>query len=192
MIRFWPASDASFKLDRDGFVRAYQEAFSRAPYLKKYSREEILQRVWYPNVRDGIVILALEDERVVGFGCALPLLKAPADVQAFLRSAARTSRLSIDLGRTWYMSELGVLGTHRGRGLGSALIKHRLLTIHHRGGNHYIARTAAKEPNSIGLYRRIGAVGLNGLQDVSASKQAQVYFYGECNSAIKKLIAPAA
>jgi len=187
LTTFVIVNDETPTSDRDGFVRAYQQASGRA-----FSKEEVLQKVWYPNVRDGIVILALDDERVVGFGCALPLLKAPADVQAFLKPLSRTGRLPIDLSRTWYMSELGVLPTHRGRGLGLALIKHRLLTVHHRGGRHYVFQAAGKGPNAIGPYRNLGAIRLTGLQDVSTSRQAQAYFYGNCDTAVKKLIASAA
>jgi ribosomal protein S18 acetylase RimI-like enzyme len=164
----------TLKSDRDGFVRAYQEAFGGAPYFEHYSKQEVLDKVWYPHVEDGIIVLAIGDQRVIGFGCALPLSKAPEDIQEFLAPRRGTEEFPVDYDRTWYMSELGVLEAHRGRGHGYELVRHRLLTISHRGDTHYTFRTAAEGSNSIHLYRKIGAHELPELQDVSTSEQVQI------------------
>lgn len=192
MIRYEPVNAPTPSTRRDGFVNAYKEAFGGPPYFETYSTEEVVEDIWLPHVKDGIVVLALDDERVVGFGCAMPVLKSPLDVREFLASQQRD--FSID--KTWYMSELGVVESHRRRGLGYALVKHRLLTISHRGDTTYVFRTAAEGSNSIHLYRKIGAVELNDRQDVSVSDQVQVngsqsaervYLYGDCASALREL-----
>lgn len=158
MIRYVPVNDATPKIDRDGFIRAYQEAFGGPPYFETYSTEEVMEEVWLPHVKDGIIVLALDDECVVGFGCAMPVLKLPPKVKEFLMLHQGEGSFPVDLDRAWYMSELGVVTSHRQRGIGYSLVKHRLLTIDHRGDTHYVFRTAAEGSNSIHLYRKIGAI----------------------------------
>lgn len=199
MIRYQPVfGDEALSLttDRRGFVRAYQEAFGGPPYFESYSEQDVLDEVWFPHLQDGIIILALDDELVIGFGCALPLTKAPADVATFLAERTEETELPTDLSKVWYMSELGVLESYRRRGIGYSLVRHRLLTINHRGGTHYAFRTAAVGSNSIHLYRKVGARELTELQDVSTSEQvvvngshstARVYLHGDCESALRAL-----
>lgn len=196
MIRYTPVGDATQESYRVGFIRAYQEAFGGPPYFETYSSEEVMEDVWLPHVRDGIVVLALDDDRVVGFGCAMPVLKSPSEVKEFLMRHQETNSLPIDLSHAWYMSELGVVTSHRQQGIGYALVKYRLNEIEHRGDSHYVFRTAADGSNSIHLYRKIGAMELTELQDVSISDQVQVngsqsmariYLYGGCAPALQEL-----
>lgn len=195
MIRYTPVDEYSHPNDKDGFVAAYKEAFAGPPYFEHYAEAEVLEEVWYPHRRDGIVILAHDDLQVVGFGCAVPVLKAPADVQEFL-DVHEDDTFPAELDRTWYMSELGVLESHRRRGIGYELVRQRMLAINKRGDTHYVFRTAAEGSNSIHLYQKIGAIELPDLQDVSKSEQVQVqgsqstarvYLYGDCASAIRNL-----
>lgn len=192
MIRYVPVDEQTLKTDRDGFIAAYKEAFGGPPYFEKYTSEEVLDEVWYPHLQDGMTILALDGTKVVGFGCALPLDKSPTDVQEFLKTLD-TEVFPADFNHTWYMSELGVLESYRGRGIGYSLVKQRMLSINHRGDTHYVFRTAASGSNSIHLYRKVGAIELPVLQDVSVSDQvvingsqsaARVYLYGDCESAL--------
>lgn len=197
MIRYVPVNNAASNIDRDGFICAYQEAFGGPPYFETYSTKEVMEKVWLPHVKDGTVVLALDNERVVGFGCAMPVLKSPLEVKEFLILHQGGDSFPVDLDRAWYMSELGVVTSHRQRGIGYALVKHRLLTIDHRGDTHYVFRTAAEGSNSIHLYRKIGAIELADLQDMSVSDQVQVngsqstkriYLYGDCESALRELL----
>lgn len=198
MIRYIPVNDATPNIYRDGFIRAYQEAFGGPPYFEIYSAEEVIEEVWLPHVKDGIIVLALDNERVVGFGCAMPVLKSPPEVKEFLMLHQDESPFPVGLERVWYMSELGVVTSHRRRGIGYSLVKYRLLTISHRGDTHYVFRTAVDGSNSIHLYRKIGAIELADLQDVSVSGQVQVngsqstervYLYGDCESSLRELLA---
>lgn len=196
MIRYVPVDEHTSNTDRNGFIIAYQEAFAGPPYFESYTDQEVLDEVWYPHLRDGITVLALDGSKVVGFGCAVPLTRAPTEIQVFLAAHHNDSTLSVDLGRAWYMSELGVLVSYRNRGIGYALVRHRLHTISRRGDTHYVFRTAAEGSNSIHLYRKIGAIELPDTQDVSASDQVKVnssrsmdrvYLYGDCASALREL-----
>lgn len=189
MISYIPVGDTTIDSQRDGFVEAYKEAFGGPPYYEHYSTDEVLDEVWNPHVKDGITILALDGNHVVGFGCALPIEKAPSDIGDFVTSQYTYGDLPIDPGKTWYMSELGVLTPYRRRGIGYALVRHRLESIVARGDVHYVFRTAAQGSNSIHLYRNLGATQLSAAQDVSATEQvtvngsqstARVYLYGDC------------
>ncbi|MGF7229645.1 MAG: GNAT family N-acetyltransferase [Candidatus Saccharibacteria bacterium] len=195
MTRYLPvlSDETTLPSDRLGFIRAYQEAFGGPPYNEQYSDDDVLDHVWHPHVEDGIVILAIENEKVVGFGCALPVLKAPDEVQRFLSDSEHYTG---DLQKTWYMSELGVINTHRGRGIAYELVRHRMLTICHRGDMHYAFRTAAMGSNSIHLYRKIGAQEIPELQNVGDTDQVvvngsestqRVYLFGDIADALTQL-----
>lgn len=187
------SDEATLPTDRLGFIRAYQEAFSGPPYKEHYTDEQVLDEVWYPHLDGGVVILAFDDQKVVGFGCAQPLLKAPDEVREFLDNS---EHFSGDISKTWYMSELGVLESHRKHGIGYQLVRHRMLSISHRGITHYAFRTAAEGSNSIHLYRKIGAHEIAELQDVGNTEQVRVngsestervYLHGVVAEALAKL-----
>lgn len=197
MIRCSRVISAHRKSDRDGFVDAFKEAFGGAPYFESYTDQEVISDIWLPHLENGSIILAHDDERssntVVGFGCAMPLSKAPDDVREFLYQEEGSLPSDFDPAKTWYMSELGVLEEYRERGLAYELVRHRLISINHGGGTHYVMRTAADGSNSRHLYERIGSSILTHEQDVSSSKQVvvqgckstkRVYLYGTSSDAL--------
>ena len=181
---------------RTGFVFVYKDAFGGAPYFETYTDEEVVRDIWLPHLQNGIIVLAREGESVIGFACALPLCSAPADVREFLEEQKRRGGFPIDFTTVWYNSELGVYTTLRKRGIGYALMRARLGEIRARGGEKYVARTAAEGSNSLHLYERIESTKLSELQNVAASAQvlvnksqsaARVYLYGECAMGVKKI-----
>lgn len=181
---------------RKGFIEAYKEAFGGPPYYEKYTDNDVIDTIWNPHLLKGIIILACEDNAVVGFGCAKPLLNSPSDVQEFLQEKRLSGDFPIEFSDVWYMSEVGVRNTHRRQGIGLQLIGKRLARILELQGRYYVMRTAANNSNSIGLYKKIGAIEISGAQDVSGSEQVQVqksqstarlYFYSNCEAALKKI-----
>lgn len=178
---------------REGLIDAYIQVFAGAPYHETYTSEEVLEKVWEPHAQDGIVIVALDDEQVVGFGCAVPILKAPDDVKGFV---VQNQPEGYPLGRTWYMSELGVLGSHRKRGIAYQLVKQRMDEIVRREHDHYVFRTAAEGSNSLHLYTKIGAAEVAAVQDISLTAQVldngshsdkRIYLHGRCSDALATL-----
>lgn len=195
MIRYLPvlSDETTLPNDRLGFIRAYKQAFGGPPYYEHYTDEQVLAHVWYPHVEEGIIILALDNEQVVGFGCAQPVMKAPDEIRLFL---GESEHFSAEPEKTWYMSELGVVESHRNRGIGYQLVRHRMISISHRAGTHYAFRTAAEGSNSIHLYRRIGAQEIPELQDVADTEQVlvnesnstqRVYLHGDIASALANI-----
>lgn len=179
-----------------GFIIAYKAAFGGHPYYETYTDEDVVESVWDPHRSDGIIVLALDDYTVVGFGCAKPVRSSPEEIQEFLRASHRDGSLAIRPDGMWYMSELGVRASHRGHGIGYALTSHRLSYISELGDTHYVMRTAAEGSNSLHLYRNIGSIELPGRQNVSDSDQVtvnksqsreRIYLYGECLDAIAKI-----
>lgn len=179
-----------------GFINVYREAFRGSPYFEIYSDDEVRTDVWIPHFSKGVITLAVEEGLVVGFGCALPVLDATISVGNFLEQGVNDGILPIKLSESWYMSELGVKLTHRGRRIAYRLTLDRLSRIKVLGGHSYVMRTAAMASNSLHLYRKIGAIELPRRQDIAESDQVmcnmskskeRVYLYGQCNDAIKNI-----
>lgn len=200
MIRVSKVVTPYGKADLDGFVGAFIHAFSGEPYNESYIDEEVVNSVWHPHLEMGSIILAHDDEldanSVVGFGCAIPLPKAPQEVQTFLHQRQLDKSLPSDFipAKTWYMSELGVLTSYRERGLAYQLVRHRLISINHAGGTHYVMRTAAEGSMSRHLYERLGAQLVAVEHDISSSDQVKkngststkrVYLYGKTSDALR-------
>ncbi|MCL2037865.1 GNAT family N-acetyltransferase [Candidatus Saccharibacteria bacterium] len=154
---------------RDDFVKNYKMIFGGPPYFETYTDEEVINEVWLPSIRSGILYAAVNEQGyLVGFGCALLLNAAPKDVQAYVE---QQEELPTDL-PTWYFSELGTLEEYRGLGVGTELVQARIKAISEREGDFLgIMRTAATGSNSIGIYRKLGWKELSGTQDVSETSQ---------------------
>lgn len=175
-----------------GFATVYREAFAGEPWYETYTEAEVLADVWDDHIDTGAIILALDGGRVVGLGCAQPLIKASPKVQEFLGSA---QSFNADPATTWYMSELAVDANYRRHGIGKQLVRHRLLTANHRGATHFTFRTAIHGSNSLRLYRELGAHELAERQDMSHDQQVmvngshstqRVYMHGEIASILSR------
>lgn len=187
--------------DINGFMEVYREAFGGEPYNETYTDEQ-LREIWDEHMANGRIILARDEDsnKVVGFGCSLPLHRAHQDVQDFLAECIADGELlpeDFTFQNTWYMSELGVLESHRNRGIAYDLVRNRMFDVSHSNKRYFIMRTAADKPsNSRHLYEQLGAKAVDRLHDVSETDQVQinqaesilrVYLYGVCNEAIARL-----
>lgn len=179
-----------------GFIEIYKEAFGGHPYYEVYTDSDVLKGVWLPHLADGIIVLACENNSVIGFACAKPLLKSEKEIQEFLRTEQLSGDFPVEFSDTWYFSELGVRASHRRRGIGTQLTGKLLARVLQFQCHHYVVRTAAKASNSIRILKKIGSIELSGLHDVSESEQVQVhrsqstarvYLYGRCEEALRKI-----
>jgi GNAT superfamily N-acetyltransferase len=172
------------------FVPAYQSAFGGPPYFETYSEQEVLDDIWHEHLARGVIILALVDGSVAGFGCALPLTASPEDVNVHLAPFIADGTLP-KAETVWYMSELGVLPRYRYHGIGYRLVQERLRAVRHYGGSHFVMRTAAEGSNSLHLYQRAGAQLLPGAQVVGepngSKSTSRIYLHGPCTDAIETI-----
>ena len=155
MIEYTIAGDAA---DVAGFTSLYQEAFGGPPYFEVYSRYRIREEIWDPHLERGIIVLAKNDDSVVGFCCALPVDDAPDDVREFLQDS---QEILADSDQMWYISELGVALSNRGRKIAYAVTERCLSEANRLGGAYYVMRTAAKGSNSRHMFLRMGSTEIS-------------------------------
>lgn len=187
-MEYTVARDAA---DMAGFISLYQEAFGGPPYFEVYPRYRIREEVWDIHLERGVIVLAKDDDSVVGFCCALPVGDAPDDVREFLQDS---QEILADSDQMWYISELGVALSHRGRRIAYAVTERCLFEANRLGGMYYVMRTAAKGSNSKHMFLRMGSTEISEIQDVSAqteenhSQSAQrIWLYGSCSFALQNL-----
>ncbi len=135
---------------RASFAGAYQDIFSEPPYNDRFFPSEALSILeQYLETPENIVLLAVAGRaRVVGFGIGVPTLTRP-DIARSLRGLLPTPH-------TFYLAELGVLASVRGRGLGKQLVAQRLEAIDHRKFTHVVLRVSAVRNLSYDMYMKMG------------------------------------
>lgn len=177
--------------DMAGFISLYQEAFGGPPYFEVYPRHRIREEVWDIHLERGVIVLAKDDDSVVGFCCALPVGDAPDDVREFLQDS---QEILADNDQMWYISELGVSLSHRGRRIAYAVTERCLFEANRLGGVYYVMRTAAKGSNSKHMFLRMGSTEISEIQDVSAQTEEnhsqstqRIWLYGNCSFALQNL-----
>jgi ribosomal protein S18 acetylase RimI-like enzyme len=178
-----------------GFIETYKEAFGGPPYFEIYTDSDVAEGIWIPHLRKGIIIVACKNDSVVGFICAIPLLKAPQEIQNYLMEKRKEAFFPTKFEDVWYISELGVRRKYRRRGIATRLVKECLTKILKLGGRYYVLRTATNNVISQRLFKNFGAIELPGTQDVSSSAQVKVhqskstqrvYLYGNCEMKLKQ------
>lgn len=192
-IDYLHITPADAETHRTGFVEVYREAFGGPPYFESYTPEEVERDVFLPHLAVGFIVMALEEGKSIGLGCAKPMTETENGDQRFVKERFDDGSLPVAPSRLWYMSEMAVLMSHRRRGVGYRLVVERLKLIRAKGISHYCFRTASKQSNSEALYRSLGAVQLPGVLDVSGTAQVEnnasqsttrIFLYGECDEAI--------
>ncbi|MDP3989217.1 MAG: GNAT family N-acetyltransferase [bacterium] len=189
-------ANANDREHRDGFVAVYKHAFGGPPYNEVYSEDQVEREIWLPHLQNGVISLAIYAEKIIGFGCGLPLEHAPEDIRSHLVNARDSGAKVPDFSDTWYFSEFGVLEEHRRRGIGTQLVGQVLAGILLRGNFHYVMRTASEGSNSRHIFESIGSDLLPGTQDVSGLDQVKinqsqsnerVYLCGRCAQGLAKI-----
>jgi ribosomal protein S18 acetylase RimI-like enzyme len=149
---------------RAAFIGAYQTIFTGFPYFER----------WYPSEAEGVYrrMTALEDnitllatrgeDQIVGFGVAIPILG----------NRAVSTHLSglVPLKHTYYLAELGVLDTYRGRGIGRTLVRERLRLIDAQRYSHVVLRVSTNHNPSSEMYKAMGFEEMGVYMDVSAMR----------------------
>ncbi|PIV08581.1 hypothetical protein COW57_00450 [Candidatus Roizmanbacteria bacterium CG17_big_fil_post_rev_8_21_14_2_50_39_7] len=150
---FSPESLKKF-LEEGNLVELYKRLFSKEPYFEQFSDEEV---VGYFNdyVRNGLLFLAQDGKKTVGFGAAVPLSKEIA-------LADLGKQFGIDPESTWYMADLGVDDEKFQRvGMAKQLVEARLNAM--PKGTTALMRTSVDNIASLSLYHGLGFTEISGM-----------------------------
>lgn len=151
-----PQAAAEF---REGFAAAYVDIFSADPYFEDISLKQA--RSVYDamlDFPDSICLIAISGDSVVGFGIAVPL--------ACIRSVSQALVGLVSPRHTYYLAELGVCASHRGKGLGRALIFERLRCMDSQRYSNVVLRVSENKNTSLELYRSMGFEDMGVAMDV--------------------------
>jgi ribosomal protein S18 acetylase RimI-like enzyme len=133
-----------------GFVGAYQTVFAGAPYLERFTPDEVDGR-WrrLTGLPHHLTLVAVTPrDQVVGFAMGLPL-RHQRDVCTLLAGL-------VDVDTTFYFGELGVLPEWRGQGLGRRLMRDRLKRLPRDRFPDVVLRVSASHASDLSLYEAMG------------------------------------
>lgn len=149
---------------RASFAGAYQDIFSEPPYNERiYPSEAEGVLTAFLQVPEHQVLLAVKGElSVVGFGIGVPAATRP--------DVARELRGLLPVAHTWYLAELGVLGSWRSRGLGHDLVRHRLELVERKRYSHVVLRVSASRNASYDMYLSLGFDDIGVYMEVPARR----------------------
>lgn len=140
-----------------GLIPHYQEIFAAPPYYELFGEDEVKAK-FTQYVTRGLLFLAYLDQRVAGFGAAMPFRDseiAPLESEMGLKN----------LDKAWYMADLGVKKDARRKGLARHLVQVRLDKLGQ--GTAVIMRTSVQNQASQSLYSSMGFHRLSYIQHVS-------------------------
>lgn len=150
------------KLEEGSLIELYKRLFSKEPYFEQFSDKEV---AGYFNdyVRSGLLFLAQDGKKTVGFGAAVPLSKEIA-------LADLGKQFGIDPESTWYMADLGVDDERFQRvGMAKQLVEARLNAM--PKGTIALMRTSVDNIASLSLYRSLGFAEIKGMvQEVEGKR----------------------
>ena len=149
---------------RARFAESYPAVFTGAPYFEDISNADAVA-VWdrLTAVPENITLLAINSSNdVLGFGIAIPLNKQK-DVSTELTGL-------IPVPHTFYLAELGVLPSARGRGLGRALVKQRMDLIDRERYAGVVLRVAEGRNTSKLMYEAMGFEDMGVYMEVEAPR----------------------
>ena len=133
-------------LNEGGLKSLYRDSFNVPPYEEDFPDDEI-EGAFLQYMGKGTLFLARSQEKVVGFGAALPL---PEDAKV----AEIASRFGFDMETTQYMADLGVDEDWRKNDIAKILALSRISTF--PKGTTVLMRTSENNIYSKGLYAGLG------------------------------------
>ena len=149
---------------RAGFVGAYQSVFSGFPYFERFypSEAEGVYRKLLATPNHILLLATRGVSQVVGFSAAIPLVHKP--------SVAAELEGLVPIGHTYYLAELGVVETYRGKGLGQQLIRERIQRMDRENFSHVVLRVSMNHNPSKALYEGLGFEPMGVHMTVSAMR----------------------
>ncbi len=145
-------------LENNGLIKLY-EIFRAAPYFESFTDAEV-KDFFEGYMRDGILLLARNADKIIGFNAAVPLATVP--------DIAEIIGISEDQkGGIWYIADLGDDEEFRNMGIGEQLTTATNDQIRCNGGTRVYLRTSENNFKALSLYKKLGfQTILNAMQEV--------------------------
>jgi GNAT superfamily N-acetyltransferase len=131
-ITLRPLTGADLEAALPDLARLRMSVFRDFPYL--YDGEEEYEKGYlrtYAKTPGGLLVAALDGERIVGAATGVPLSGEPEDIRAAVTEAG------IDVATTFYLGESVLEPAYRGQGIGARFFEHR--EAHARALGHTLA-----------------------------------------------------
>lgn len=126
----------------DALARLRTEVFREWPYL--YEGNEVYEKKYlktFSKATGAVLLLAIENEKIIGASTGLPMLHETWNVQRPFRQKG------IDVRRVFYFSESVLEKGHRGHGLGVRFFEEREAWARSLGGFDWLAFCAVMRPD---------------------------------------------
>lgn len=140
--------DLESALGKGGLTSLYKDIFAEAPYFESFTGTEV-NGFFEDYRRDGILLLARNQEGVIGFGAAVPLKSVP-DIAGIIGIAPEACN------NRWYIADLGVKKKFRRKDIGKTLTVNTMRRIQTLGGDIVDLRTSINNIIALSLYRQLG------------------------------------
>lgn len=152
--RVYSSEQMNQALKKEGLIELYKKVFAGPPYFESFNDQEI-QGYFQEYLADGIVYLARNGKKIIGFGACVSL-----ESQKTLAELARKN--GIDPKNVWYMADLGVDSEYRENGIGKRLVESRIQAVPE--GSEIIMRTSENNIASKNLYLSLGFEEVIGME----------------------------
>ena len=150
---------------KNDYIKLYKEIFSKAPYFEIFTDKEVEEVYKLSLLNLTISLLAIKDNKIIGFALGIQLSIHNDKKFKMLISEY------FNLDKVLYNAELGVLPEYRGLGIGSKLVKKRILFAKNMGYETVCMRTKKEGSMSISLYQKLGFKILEGVEEISTTKK---------------------
>ncbi|WP_299436894.1 GNAT family N-acetyltransferase [uncultured Rhodospira sp.] len=140
-ITLRPLTGADLEAALPDLARLRISVFRAFPYL--YDGDEAYERRYlrtYVETPGGVLIAALDGDRVVGAATGVPLAGEPEDVRAAVAAAG------LDVATTFYFGESVLEPAYRGQGIGVRFFEHREAHARALGGFTHAVFCAVERP----------------------------------------------
>lgn len=137
-------------------VQLYKDIFKEEPYFESFTNEEVVG-YFKEYIDKGVVLIARNDQGVVGFSAVLPL-----NFQPEISNLA--SKFGINPDNCQYIAELGVRKDNRRKQIGQALIEELLIQL--PNNVETLLRTTKTNEPAIALYKKLCFSQVQGMEEI--------------------------
>ena len=143
--------------------QTYQIVFSTPPYSERFYPNEVRNLVHHHlKGKEQSTLLAVRDNRVIGFGLASPVKNYP--------DIARRIRGLLPVKQTYYIVDLGVLPDCRRKGLAQRITDQHLLEMNTGRYNYVVLRSSYSEDPAHFLFQKMGFEDMGVYMDIHSRK----------------------